>query len=128
MTDTRKLLERCARVAGFGSPGTGATCWTGSEHPKGSGRNGALWNYVGHMDTAQLWNPLTSVADAADMAIKCKVDVMWKADHGEGITGVEAWAWNPDGIRAITELKDHPTEQAAYCYAVCSVVAQMGGE
>ena len=113
MTDTRKLLEHCAKVMGGLLYVEDYDGWI---HVDAEGNRGA-W-----------WNPFTSLADAADMAIKCKVDVMWKADHGEGITGVEAWVWNPDGIRVIAELKDHPTEQEAYCYAVVNVVAQVGGE
>lgn len=66
-----------------------------------------------------LWNPLTSVADAADMAIKMKVDVIW---FSSSVRAADFKAtYHADFI-------DHPTEQAAYCYAVCSVVAQMGGE
>lgn len=66
----RELLELAAKAAGFGAPGTGNTCWTESEYPAGSGRNGALWNYVGHGSTAELWNPLSDDGDALRLAVK----------------------------------------------------------
>lgn len=69
MTD-RELLELAAKTAGFGAPGSGAVCWTESEYPRRSGKFGALWNYVGHMDTAELWNPLSDDGDALRLAVK----------------------------------------------------------
>lgn len=64
----RELLEMAAKAAGFGAPGSGAVCWTESEYPHRSGLHGALWNYVGHMDSAELWNPLTDDGDAFRLA------------------------------------------------------------
>jgi len=71
----KDLLELAAKAAGFGAPGSGAVCWTESEYPRGSGMNGALWNYVGHMDTAELWNPLTDDGDALRLAVKLKLTI-----------------------------------------------------
>ena len=71
MTD-RELLELAAKAAAFGTNGT---CWTESEYPRGSGKHGALWNYVGHMDTAELWNPLTDDGDAFRLAVKLRMSV-----------------------------------------------------
>lgn len=68
----RELLVFAAKAAGFGAPDTGGTCWTGSEYPRNSGKHGALWNYVGHMDTAELWNPLSDDGDALRLAVKLK--------------------------------------------------------
>lgn len=68
--DDKELLKMAAKAAGFGAPDTGGTCWTESEYPRRSGLHGALWNYVGHMDTAELWNPLTDDGDALRLAVK----------------------------------------------------------
>ena len=70
MMGDRGLLERAAKAAGFGAPGSGSFCWTESEYPAKSGKNGALWNYVGYMDSAELWNPLTDDGDALRLAVK----------------------------------------------------------
>lgn len=69
MTD-KELLELAAKAAGFGAAKTGHTCWTESEYPRNSKKYGALWNYVGHMDTAELWNPLTDDGDALRLAVR----------------------------------------------------------
>jgi hypothetical protein len=76
MGDTdRDLLELAAKAYGFGAPGTGAVCWTESEYPRGSGKYGALWNYVGFGDAAQLWNPLTDDGDALRLAVKLRLTI-----------------------------------------------------
>lgn len=75
MTD-RELLELAAKAAGFGAPDTGGTCWTESEYPRGSGQHGTLWNYVGYMDAAQLWNPLADDGDALRLAVKLSIGLV----------------------------------------------------
>ena len=65
----RELVEKAAVVFGFGDP-EGRFTWTESEY---CGSRGALWNYVGHCDTAELWNPLTSNADAFCLATKLNI-------------------------------------------------------
>jgi hypothetical protein len=72
----KELLEFAAKAAGFGSPEKGRTCWTESEYPRNSGKHGALWNYVGHMDMAELWNPLTDDGDALRLAVKLEINVL----------------------------------------------------
>jgi hypothetical protein len=71
----RELLERAAKAAGFGAPGSGSFCWTESEYPAKSGKNGALWNYVGYMDSAELWNPLADDGDALRLAVRLNMTV-----------------------------------------------------
>ena len=66
MTD-KELIELAAKAYGFGDP-EGNFVWTESEYPRGSKANGALWNYVGWRDTAELWNPLTDDGDALRLA------------------------------------------------------------
>ena len=66
----RELLELAAKAAGFGEPKKGAVCWTESEYPRNSGKHGALWNYSGHGDTAELWNPLADDGDTLRLAVK----------------------------------------------------------
>lgn len=73
MTD-RELLELAAKAYGFGDQ-EGNFIWTESEYPRGSKTNGALWNYMGWCDTAQLWNPLTEDGDALRLAVKLHMQV-----------------------------------------------------
>jgi len=72
MISDRELLEAAARACGFGDFGQCMT-WTESEYPPGSKTNGAFWNYQGWGDTAVLWNPLTSDADAFRLMVDCGI-------------------------------------------------------
>lgn len=78
--DDIDLLKMAAKAAGFGTK-NGGTCWTESEYPRNSGKHGALWNYIGHMDTAELWNPLSDDGDALRLAIVLQLDVSFN-DEG----------------------------------------------
>ena len=73
MTD-KELIELAAKAYGFGDQ-DGNFIWTESEYPSGSKTNGALWNYMGWCDTAQLWNPLTDDGDALRLAVKLRLMV-----------------------------------------------------
>lgn len=66
--EDKELIELAAKAYGFGDP-EGNFIWTESEYPRGSKTNGALWNYIGWCDTAQLWNPLTDDGDALRLAV-----------------------------------------------------------
>ena len=80
----RELLELAAKAYGFGAqnPPDNPHCWTESEYPKGSGRHGALWNYVGYSDTAELWNPLEDDGDALRLAVHLFQDIkFWYFDN-----------------------------------------------
>ena len=70
----REMLELAAKAYGFGSD-SGGFIWTESEYPRGSSTNGALWNYKGWRDTAELWNPLTDDGDALRLAIACQLGI-----------------------------------------------------
>lgn len=72
----RELLELAAKAAGFGEPKKGAVCWVEAEYPRNSGKHGALWNYFGNSDTAELWNPLTDDGDALQLAVKLSLSVV----------------------------------------------------
>ena len=67
-----ELLERCANVMGkkilFDRAFESYRDVTGAD---------PAMNFLAF----PLWNPLTSIADAADMAIKMKVDVCWFLDR-----------------------------------------------
>jgi hypothetical protein len=78
MTD-KELLELAAKASGFGDK-DGNICWTESEYPPKSGNNGAFWNYVGYMDTAELWNPLTSIADCFRLETALEISIAWYQD------------------------------------------------
>lgn len=73
MTD-KELIEMAAKAYGFGDP-EGNFVWTESEYPLGSKTSGALWNYMGWCDTAELWNPLTDDGDALRLAVALRIDV-----------------------------------------------------
>ena len=90
METDRELLELAARAYGFGGP-EHKFCWTGSEYPRGSDLSGALWNYIGHMDTAVLWNPLTDDGDALRLAAKLKIDLEWQATSMHPAPEIEAY-------------------------------------
>jgi len=60
MKSDRELLELAAKAYGFGG---------------GSKTSGALWNYIGWCDTAELWNPLTDDGDALRLAVKLHMQV-----------------------------------------------------
>lgn len=80
----RELLILAAKAVGFGAqnPPDNPHCWTEAEYPKGSGRHGALWNYVGYSDTAELWNPLTDDGDAMRLAVHLFQDIhFWYFDN-----------------------------------------------
>lgn len=99
----KELLELAAKAAGFGAPGSGRTIWTLSEYPKRSGRHGALWNYVGNMDAAELWNPLADDGDALRLAVALNLDILQepvssKSNAVEVVANIEGiefqpWAW-----------------------------------
>ena len=87
MTD-RELLELAAKAFGFGkqNPPDNPHCWTASEYPKGSGKHGALWNYCGHADTAELWNPLSDDGDALRLAVYLFRDIhFWYFDNSVSV-------------------------------------------
>ena len=67
--EDKELLELAAKAYGFGDQ-DGNFIWTESEYPRGSKTNGALWNYMGWCDTAELWNPLTDDGDALRLAVE----------------------------------------------------------
>ncbi len=75
MTD-KELIELAAKAYGFGDP-EGNFIWTESEYPRGQKTNGALWNYMGWCDTAQLWNPLTDDGDALRLAVRLGLGILF---------------------------------------------------
>lgn len=100
MTD-REMLELAAKAYGFGDP-EGNFIWTESEYPRGSKTNGALWNYMGWCDTAQLWNPLTDDGDALRLAVKLgasdgsplRICIEYQHDGEQDFTCVEHFGEN----------------------------------
>lgn len=85
--EDKELIELAAKAYGFGDQ-EGNFIWTESEYPRGSKTNGALWNYMGWCDTAQLWNPLTDDGDALRLAVKLNIHVrVWvyacEAQYGD---------------------------------------------
>lgn len=113
MTNEREILEACAKVMGYLN-------WTPMESnglfiERGSRRGSGIGFY---------WNPLHSLADAAAMAVKLKVDVIFD----ESVIAAEKWD-RFNGVLLLQEkvrYQDHHTKEAAYCWAVCQVVSQMG--
>ena len=92
----RELLEMAAKAFGFGAqnPPDNHHGWTQSEYPKRSGRHGALWNYVGHGETAELWNPLSDDGDALRLAVKLGIELIFtknKIGAGRGNLSIYPW-------------------------------------
>lgn len=95
----RELLELAAKAAGFGDPEKGRVTWTESEYPPKSGKYGALWNFVGYMDTAQLWNPLTDDGDALRLAVKLGITLelhpRWV--YARAVISIHSWSVIEEG-------------------------------
>ena len=117
MTD-RELLELAAKACGFGvqNPPDNPHCWTESEYPKGSRQHGALWNYSGYSDTAELWNPLTDDGDALRLAIKLEMDVSF---------GLRGAVIEQSHGRKVQELDDNDP-YAATRRAIVRAAAEIG--
>lgn len=80
----RELLELAARASGFRGP-EHKFCWTENEYPRCSGTHGALWNYVGFMDSAVLWNPLTDDGDALRLAVELRLVIDTDYNNGAAV-------------------------------------------
>ena len=95
----RELLQLAAKAYGFGlcADGKYTLCWTESDYPRGSKTNGALWNYIGHGDTAQLWNPITDDGDALRLAVKLRVKIGFGPSFPACDSGMSASAEAIDG-------------------------------
>lgn len=108
-TDTRKTLEACAKMMGLQfNPTVKLKSGLHVVHPEADCQSHTYY-----------WNPLTSVADAAELAIKLKIDVRWAKQNGTIIASL------PGKFGYAISIKDHPSEQLAYCYAVCKVAEQL---
>ena len=116
----RELLELAAKAFGFGAqnPPDNQHCWTQAEYPKHSGRHGALWNYVGHGETAELWNPLTDDGDALRLAVKCNLNVC------VGYASVSACLQGDGSFHKTVEIKNDP--YAATRLAIVRAAAALG--
>lgn len=114
MTD-KELLVLAAKAIGFGAPESGSNCWTESEYPRNSGTHGALWNYIGYMDTAELWNPLTCDGDAFRLAVKLNLSTYIIAD--------KAWAYVAESAahQMKTDIEDDPYAAQRRAIVLCAV-------
>lgn len=122
--DDRELIELAAKVYGFGAPNTGEFCWTESEYPRGSGKHGALWNYVGWLDEAELWNPLADDGDALRLAVKLHLDLQIAEDGIDVIAVVPpsyGIFWTPREF--VCDRKD---ANEAMRYAIVRAAAKIG--
>lgn len=118
--ETRKTLEACAKVMGYGLARDKEIHGHRDDPYSITG-----WKIVENGVLGRWWNPLTSVADASEMAIKLKIDVSWWKD-GFDYESVRAdYFYSGDTISYLASIKDHPSEQHAYCYAVCKVAEQL---
>jgi len=115
----KELLMLAAKAYGFGDPQKGLVIWTESEYPKNSGQKGALWNYIGHMDTAQLWNPLADDGDALRLAVKLKFEIYYQVDTNGIESGVE--------VGSIYEpFRSNESEEHAMRRAIVRSAAEVG--
>lgn len=111
--ETRTTLEACATMMGLQfSPTAKQGEGLYVVHPEADCQSHTVY-----------WNPLASVADAAEMAIKLNIDVVWNFLRPESLFAV---AYS-GGLQLTEEVMNqhHKTKQAAYCYAVCKVVEQL---
>ena len=121
MTD-RELLELAAKAYGFGAD-SGGFIWTCSEYPRGTNKSGALWNYKGWLDTAELWNPLEDDGDALRLAVQLNIDIEISD------CGAETWAFDDEG-----GIDVHVLESANHCKlsatrrAIVRAAAEIGAQ
>ena len=120
MTD-KELIELAAKAYGFGDP-EGNFIWTESEYPRGSKTNGALWNYMGWCDTAQLWNPLTDDGDALRLA----VTLGFVIDRNPAWTIIYAGLWDSPKWEGVDV--ENGDSIAATRRAITRAAAQIGKE
>lgn len=118
----KELLDLAAKAAGFGAPGSGRTIWTLSEYPKRSGRHGALWNYVGNMDAAELWNPLADDGDALRLAVRLNIEFACFDDSQK----VNAGVWSEDSKPYDCMTPYNGDKQAATRRAIVRAAAEIG--
>ncbi len=125
--EDKELLELAAKAYGFGDP-EGNFVWTESEYPLGSKTSGALWNYMGWCDTAELWNPLTDDGDALRLAVTLLIDV----SHAE--VGMKSFvyartAFNDEIHIGLSEIFDDESERHERVRrAITRAAAQIGKE
>lgn len=110
-TNLRLMLEACAKAAGKRH-----IVYTNDY----DGRGGLMLcdEHGRHTDT---WNPLASLEDATDMAIKLRIETQWASRNATLLARMHS------GPGYALSLKDFPTEREAYCYAICKV-AQLYNE
>ena len=126
MTD-KELIELAAKAYGFGGP-DGNFTWTESEYPRGSKTNGALWNYIGWCDTAQLWNPLTDDGDAFRLAVTLGIDVSHDEIGMKSFVYVRA-TFNDETHIGLSEIFDDESERLDRTRrAITRAAAQIGKE
>lgn len=126
MTD-KELIELAAKAYGFGDQ-DGNFIWTESEYPRGSKTNGALWNYMGWCDTAQLWNPLTDDGDALRLAVKLCIDVSHDAIGMKSFVYVRT-VFNDERHIGLSEIFDDEIERLERTRrAITRAAAQIGKE
>lgn len=118
----KKLLELAAKAAGFGDK-FGVT-WTETEYPRNSGCYGALWNYHGHMDTAELWNPLTDDGDAFRLAVKLNIAISFPIGNGK-FSSVTAGQVGSSNVGCHEPFNPDPC--AATRRAIVRAAAELGG-
>lgn len=103
--NVRLMLEACTKAAG-----TRHIIYT-----NGYDGRGGLMLCAEHGRHTESWNPLASLEDAADMAIKPKIGVSCEVRNATLVVtmlGASGYA---------VSLKGFPTEREAYCYAICKV-------
>lgn len=111
--ETRTTLEACATMMGLQfSPTAKQGEGLYVVHPEADCQSHTVY-----------WNPLASVADAAEMAIKLNIDVVWDFPRSESIY-VQTYS-RGSYFTAHVMCNRHKTKQAAYCYAICKVVEQL---
>lgn len=125
--EDRELIELAAKAYGFGDP-EGNFIWTESEYPRGSKTNGALWNYIGWCDTAQLWNPLTDDGDALRLAVMLCIDVSHDAIGMKSFVYART-VFNDETHIGLSEIFDDESERLDRTRrAITRAAAQIGKE
>lgn len=117
MGKATELMERIAKTVG-GELTVGST----KKRTESALDARAVVGEIGITVNGRVYHPFTVLADAAEIALYKKVSVTFNTHFG---IIHASYGEEPKAIYCGAYFKDYPTEQAAYCWVVCQVLAKI---